>query len=114
MSLPVTSVTERFDGWTTTVTVRRTGGRTPKGDPTPATTHTIDNVLVVTSESTEPVQDRAEDPETSAVAYCPVGADVRSTDRFVVPAGHWMAGTFEVIGRPAAYPLGTVVRLKEA
>ena len=114
MSLPSFSVTAMFDGWKTDVTVKRSGGRDAKGDPTPGTEHAVSDVLVVPSESTEPISDRAEDPSTSAVAYGPVGADVQSTDRIVVPDGHLMAGTYEVVGRPAFYPLGTVIGLKEA
>lgn len=108
------SVTAMFDGWKTDVLVKRSGGRDAKGDPIPGTEHTVTDVLVVASESSEPIQDRAEDPSTSAVAYGPVGADVRFTDRIVVPAGHLMAGTYEVVGDPAFYPLGTVVGLRRA
>lgn len=114
MSLPNTSITAMFQGWKTDVTVRRSGGRDAKGDPIPGSEHTVPDVLVVASESSEPIQDRAEDPSTSAVAYGPVGADVRSTDRIVVPGTHLMAGTFEVIGDPAFYPLGTVIALRRA
>ncbi|HEY1177858.1 MAG TPA: hypothetical protein VGF17_17010 [Phytomonospora sp.] len=114
MSLPIVSVTEYFDGWKTDVTVKRSGGRDAKGNPTPATDHTEQDVLVVPSESVEPVQARSEDPTTSAVAYMRVGADVKSTDRIVVPVSHWMAGTYEVIGDPGPYPLGTVVALRRA
>lgn len=114
MSLPHTSVTAMFDGWKVSVLVKRSGGRDAKGDPTPGTEHTVPDFLIVASESTEPIQDRAEDPSTSAVGYGPVGADIRSTDRIVVPDGHLMAGTYEVVGRPGFYPLGTVVGLKEA
>ena len=114
MSLPSFSVTAMFDGWKTDVTVKRSGGRNAKGDPTPGSEHTLHNVLIVPASSVEPIGDRAEDPSTSAVAYCEVGADVKSTDRIVVPDMHLMAGTYEVVGRPGFYPLGTVVGLKEA
>ena len=114
MSLPNMSVTGMFDGWKVEVTVKRSGGRDPKGDPIPGSTHTVPDFLIVASESSEPISDRSEDPSTSAVGYGPVAADVRSTDRIVVPAGHLMAGTYEVVGDPAFYPLGTVVGLRKA
>ncbi|HEY1176483.1 MAG TPA: hypothetical protein VGF17_10020 [Phytomonospora sp.] len=114
MSLPNVSVTEFFDGWKVDVTVKRSGGRDAKGDPIPGSTHTSPDWLISPSESTEPIADRAEDPSTSAVGYGPARADVKSTDRVVVPAGHWMAGTYEVVGDPAFYPLGTVVGLRRA
>jgi len=108
------SFTSAFYAWKTDVTVKRSGGRSPKGDPTPGSEHTLHNWLIVPQSSAEPIMDRAEDPETSAVGYGEVGADVKSTDRVVVPAGHLMAGTYEVIGDPAFYPLGTVVALRRA
>ena len=103
-----------FDEWKTDVLVKRSGGRNAKGDPTPGSEHILADILIAPSESSEPISDRAEDPSTSAVAYAAVGADVKSTDRVVVPAGHLMAGTYEVIGDPAFYPLGTVVALRRA
>lgn len=114
MSLPSLSVTAMFDGWKVDVEVKRSGGRDAKGDPTPSTTHTEPDVLVVPSESTEPIRERTENPSTSAVAYLQVGANIQSVDRVIVPAGHWMAGTYEVVGDPGFYPLGTVVGLRRA
>lgn len=108
------SLTAMFEGWKVDVLVKRSGGRDAKGNPTPATTHTVPDFLIVPSESSEPIADRAEDPSTSAVGYGPVRADLRSTDRIVVPDSHPMAGTYEVVGKPGFYPLGTVVGLKEA
>jgi len=114
VSLPASSITAMFDGWKTDVLVKRSGGRDAKGDPTPGSEHTLPNWLIVPSESSEPIADRAEDASTSAVGYGEVGADVKSTDRVIVPAGHLMAGTYEVNGDPAFYPLGTVVGLRRA
>ena len=114
MSLPDLSLTSMFEDWKTDVEVQRSGGRNAKGDPTPGGKHTEADVLIVPSESTEPIADRAEDPSTSAVAYMRVRADIQSVDRVTVPAGHWMAGTYEVVGDPGFYPLGTVVGLRRA
>jgi hypothetical protein len=114
VSLPSLSVSGMFDGWKVDVVVKRSGGRDAKGNPTPSTEHTVPDVLIVPGESTEPIRERTENPETHVVAYGPVGADLKNVDRIVVPDGHPMAGTFEVIGDPGFYPLGTVVALRRA
>lgn len=107
------SVTSQFPAaWLVTVTVKRGGGADPKGIPLPTTEHTVADCLVSQQGSEEQV--RNDDPSTTCWIYAVPGADFKSTDRVVIPAGpFWPSGEFEVTGRPSPFPLGMSVPLRE-
>lgn len=102
--------------WRCTVTVERPGGRDPKGNLLPGTSHEVRDCLVTTQTSEEEPQSRAEAPETSAYVYAPAGADFRSTDAVVVPESVpprlWPSGRFQVSGDVDFGPLGARVPLR--
>lgn len=110
------SVTSRFPAhWRCTVTVHRPGGRDPKGNPLPGTTHEVPDCLVEMQGSDE--EPRSDAPDTTAWLRGPAGADFASTDQVVVPESDpprlWPSGRFQVTGRPSFGPLGVSVPLKE-
>jgi len=109
----MTSIVERFPPeWLTDVTVVRSGGSDPKGNPLPATEHEIGPCLVSTDASTEDVSSRSDAPETTAYLFTPPGVKVLSTDRLRIPPGLWPSGDFQVSGEPSPTPLGVRVPLQ--
>ena len=110
------TVTSRFPAeWRVTVTVRRSGGRDPRGNPLPETTHEVEDCLVSTQSSVEEPQSRSEAPDTSAYVYAPAGSDFISTDRIEVPPGpFWPSGSFQVSGEPDKGPLGVRVPMRRS
>jgi hypothetical protein len=113
------SVAERMPPfWRTPVTVRRSGGRDPKGNPLPGSTHTVPDCLISTQSSADEPQSRSEAPETTAYLYAPAGADFRSTDDIEVPESVpprlWPSGMFHVSGEPDYTPMGVRVPLRRA
>lgn len=104
--------------WRTPVTVERSGGRDPKGNPLPTTEHTVPDCLVSNQTSAEEALSRSDAPETSAWVYAPPGADFTSTDVVVVPESVpprlWPSGRFQVSGEPDFGPLGTRVPLRRS
>ncbi len=112
------NLTGRFPGeWLVSVTVTRSGGTDRKGNPLPATEHTVDDCLVSTQTSAEEALARSDRPDTTAWLYAPAGADFTSTDTVTVPPSPkrlWPDGVFTVNGRPDVGPLGVRVQLREA
>lgn len=108
------SVVRAFPGWwRCTVTVRRSGGRDPRGNPLPVVEHAVADCMVSTEASAEEAQSRSDAPETSAWLYALPGADFRSSDQVVVPdSPYWPSGQFQVTGEPAKTPLGVRVALR--
>lgn len=67
-------------GFTEVITVVRPGPRDRHGDPGEPTEHTIDDVIVAPSRSTENV-DSGNQVTTRWDLYLPAGADIQATDR---------------------------------
>lgn len=115
----VTSVVQLLPAqWRCTVTVHRSGGRDPRGNPLPGTSHTVANCLISTQSSRDEPQSRSEAPDTMAYLYGPAGADFRSTDDIEVPESVpprlWPSGLFHVSGEPDFGPMGVRVPLRRA
>ena len=111
------SITAQFPAhWRVTVKVHRSGGRDPKGNPLPGTTHEVPDCLVTTQSSQDEPESRSEAPDTSAYVYGPAGGDFRSTDDVEVPESVpprlWPSGMFHVSGEPDFGPLGVRVPLR--
>lgn len=104
------NLTGRFP-WCVAVSVERSGGRDPKGNPLPGSTHTVSDCLVTTQSTDE--ASRADLPDTSAWLYGPAGADFVPGDVVVVPAtGLFPHGRFVVNGDVDVGPLGVRVQLR--
>ena len=82
-----------------TVTVQRPGGVDRFGDPTgDAVEHEIAGCAFAPEQSREQT-DRRQTVSTPAMLYAPYGADLRTTDKVLVPG----QGTFHVGGKPASW-----------
>lgn len=97
--------------WRCDVKVKRGSGRNKDGDPTPAAVHVVPGCMVGARSTSDPT-DRSDLTDTAAVLYALPRADFASTDTVVVPAEHFMAGTYAVDGDPGFWPLGTEVPLR--
>lgn len=107
------NLTAQFpDTFQVTVTVERSGGTDSRGNPTPGTSHEVDDCLVTTQSSDE--EARTALPDTSAYVYAPAGSDFAPKDIVVVPEGArlWPWGRFIVNGDPDFGPLGVRVQLR--
>jgi hypothetical protein len=77
--------------YTVTVTVRRSSGRTPHGDPLPSTTHDIAGCFVAPSsgDSGQPASTERTDLRDTVITgwtlYAPFGADIQATDQVLLP-----------------------------
>jgi hypothetical protein len=101
--------------WLTDVTVIRGGGRDAKGNPLPATEHTVSRCLLAPRATSEPL-DRTDGFDSAAVLYHDPepGVVFLASDRIRVPDGHRMAGEWSVVGRPGEWPYGWEVGLERA
>lgn len=111
--MPILDVTRQFPvEWRTPADViRRTTDR--HGNTTEAFSHTLEDCLISTQESSEEPQSRSVSPDTSAFLYTPAGVDVLSTDIIQIPpSNYWPSGRFQVDGEPDRTPLGTRVPLR--
>ncbi|WP_162933850.1 hypothetical protein [Actinomyces lilanjuaniae] len=103
--------------WRTTVTVVSGPGRDREGRLRPGQERVLPGVAVTFSSSEEP-RATSTVPGTltddQARLYAPPGTVVAPTDRVVVPAGHPLAGDWDVTGEPGSWPLGVVVSLRRA
>jgi hypothetical protein len=78
-----------------TITVRRPGGTDQRGDPEPATTHTVTDCAFAPRASTEAV-DRRDTVVIGITLYAPPDADIQPTDQIVRADGT----VWEVDGEP--------------
>lgn len=101
--------------WTTTVTVKRGGGKDRKGNPQPETELKAGPVLVGWRATADPV-DRADLTTDLAVLYDETGTTVyERSDRVVIPDTHaGPTGTWQVDGTPKNWPMGWEVPLRKA
>lgn len=97
------------ESWFTDVTVLRSGGRDPKGNPMPDTEIPVAHCLVAPRSTSDPV-DRSDVVETREVLYHKDFVFFVS-DKIRVPKGARMAGLWAVDGRPAEWPFGVEVGL---
>lgn len=106
------NILSRFPrSWRTSVTVLRSGGRDPKGNPRPEVEILRLNVLVGARSTAEPLE-YSDVVDDKAVLYDgDISFRYLSTDRVRVPAGSRMAGTWSVDGRPGEWPYGSEVGL---
>jgi len=111
---PGAGLLSRFPkSWRTSVTVVRSGGRDPKGNPLPAYDIAVPDCLVAPRSTADPV-DRSDVVDGKAVLYHGGGFTFLSTDRVRVPDGSAMAGEWSVDGRPGEWPYGVEVGLVRA
>lgn len=97
--------------WSVDVSVERSGGTDPKGNPLPVETHPVAGCLVATQATDE--EARTDLPDTSAWLYAHTGADFAPGDRVIVPpTGLFPHGRFVVNGDVGFTPLGTRVQLR--
>jgi len=97
------------------VIVERGGGKDPKGDQLPGTTHTVPGCLVTTQRTTEEPASRSDLPETTAWLFASPGADFQPQDVVTVPDdGRRIrpTGRFVVNGDPDFGQLGCRVPLR--
>jgi len=99
--------------WRVDVTVNRSGGTDPRGNPLPGSSHIVKGCLV-TTQATE-AEARTDLPDTQAYIYAETGADFAPGDRVTVPEGAgrlWPWGRFVVNGDVGYTPLGTRAQLR--
>ncbi|MGP5381636.1 hypothetical protein ACTXL8_05550 [Glutamicibacter arilaitensis] len=107
-------IVSRFPkSWKITVEVHRSGGSDDNGDPKPVQVISLKECLIGPRSSTE--KDSASDAATSELSLFrdpDPSFRFKSTDRIVVPAGAFNAGSYLVSGRPREFPIGVEVPLE--
>lgn len=101
--------------WQVDVEVRRGGGRDARGRPQPETVLQRTGVLVGWRSTADPV-DRSDVTSDHAVLYDVGGGFTwHDGDRVVIPGDYaGPRGTWQVDGKPKAWPLGWEVPLRRA
>lgn len=96
--------------WLTSITVIEAAGRDINGKPLPATSTPINGCLVAPGKTSED-DDFSDEAEVWVTIYIPdQQITVHHTGKFAIPAPHPMCGTYQIEGRPAVWPLGSVIQ----